>query len=49
MSKQLLVEDIIEGDETDVMKAIHALYKQGFMEILTRDTQSNKNTRRFRP
>lgn len=49
MSKQLLVEDIIEGDDTDVKKAIRSLHKQGFMEILTRGTQSNKNTHRFWP
>lgn len=57
MGKKQCIEDIIltsptgainqiKGDKTDVMKAIYSLHRQGLIEILTRDSQSNPITYR---
>lgn len=57
MGKKQCIEEIIltsptgainqiKGDKTDVMKAIYSLHRQGLIEILTRDSQSNPITYR---
>lgn len=57
MGKKQCIEDIIltsptgainqiKGDKTDVMKAIYSPHRQGLIEILTRDSQSNPITYR---
>lgn len=57
MGKKQCIEDIIltsptgainqiKGDKTDVMKAIYSLHRQGLIEILPRDSQSNPITYR---